>query len=144
MQIAKPSDATDACPAPPDALLLILSNLPDRDTAEALARTLVGERLAACVSILGACTSVYRWQGAVEEADEVTVLVKTTRLRHVACRQRLKALHPYEVPEIVTIAPEAVWPAYAQWAATETCVVASSAHDAPAAPGDASGGHSGA
>ena len=105
---------------PPDGLLLILSNLPDADVAGTLARVLVEERLAACVSVLGACRSVYRWQDAVEEADEVTVLVKTTRRRHAACQQRLKALHPYEEPEIVTIVPDAVWPAYAQWAIAET------------------------
>ena len=105
---------------PPDGLLLILSNVPDADVAGTLARTLVEERLAACVNLLGACRSVYRWQGAVEEADEVTVLVKTTRRRHAACQQRIKALHPYEVPEIVTIAPDAVWPAYAHWAIAGT------------------------
>lgn len=120
MQAAESSDPEAARLASPDGLLLILSNLPDRETAEEVAHTLVGERLAACVNILGTCSSVYRWQGDVEEAEEVTVLVKTTRLRHAACRQRLNALHPYEVPEIVTIAPEAVWPAYAQWAADET------------------------
>jgi len=137
MQAAESSDPEAARLASPEGLLLILSNLPDRETAEEVAHTLVGERLAACVNILGTCTSVYRWQGDVEEAEEVTVLVKTTRLRHAACRQRLDALHPYEVPEIVTIAPEAVWPAYAQWAAGET-------RDASAGIRDASAGMRGA
>ncbi len=104
----------------PDSLLLILSNLPDRALASTIARTLVEERLAACVNVLGACRSVYRWQGAIEEADEVTLLVKTTRARHDACTRRLAALHPYDVPEIVTLAPEAVWPAYAAWVNDET------------------------
>ncbi|MCO5107838.1 MAG: divalent-cation tolerance protein CutA [Burkholderiaceae bacterium] len=106
--------------APPDGLLLILSNVPDQGVAATIARALVDERLAACVNVLGACRSVYRWKGEVEEADEVTLLVKTTRRRHAACQERLKALHPYEVPEIVTIAPDAVWPAYAHWAIAET------------------------
>ncbi len=105
---------------PPDGLLLLLSNVPDRAVASAIAQALVEERLAACVNILGECRSVYRWQGRVEQADEVTLLVKTTRRRHAACRQRLKDLHPYEIPEIVTIAPDAVWPAYAAWAIAET------------------------
>lgn len=140
MQAAERTDPEIARLASPEGLLLILSNLPDRETAESVAHALVGERLAACVNILGACTSVYRWQGEVEEAAEVTVLVKTTRLRHAACRQRLEALHPYEVPEIVTIAPEAVWPAYAQWAAAETRETCGGAHSAPAATREASGG----
>lgn len=105
---------------PPDGLLLVLSNVPDDDSAADIARALVEERLAACVNVLGACRSVYRWQGAVEEAEEVTILVKTTRRRHAACQQRLKELHPYEVPEIVTISPDAVWPSYASWAIAET------------------------
>lgn len=106
--------------AGPDGLLLILSNLPDAEVAAEIAHALVDERLAACVNVLGACRSVYRWRGAIEEADEVTILIKTTRRRHAACQQRLQALHPYEVPEIVTIAPDAVWPAYASWAISET------------------------
>jgi periplasmic divalent cation tolerance protein len=111
--------------APPDGLLLVLSNVPDQEVAAAIARALVDERLAACVNILGACRSIYRWRGEVEEADEVTLLVKTTRRRHAACLQRLEALHPYEVPEIVTIVPDAVWPAYASWAIAETRVASS-------------------
>ncbi len=134
MQTAEPSDSGTARLAPPDSLLLILSNLPDRETAQEIAHTLVGERLAACVNLLGTCTSVYRWQGRVEEAEEVTVLVKTTRLHHAACRQRLASLHPYEVPEIVTIAPEAVWPAYAQWAADETRNASGRAREASGGP----------
>lgn len=103
-----------------ETLRLILCNVPDDAAASAIARMLVEERLAACVNVLGACRSFYRWQGAIEQATEVTILVKTTRGRHDACAQRLAALHPYDVPEIVTIAPEAVWPDYARWAADET------------------------
>lgn len=105
---------------PRDELRLILCNVPDPAQAASIARALVEERLAACVNVLGACRSVYRWQGAIEEADEVTLLVKTTRASHDACTRRLASLHPYDVPEIVTIAPEAVWPAYAAWAIDET------------------------
>lgn len=112
-------------PRPPragraDALLLVLGNAPDAATASHIARVLVEERLAACVSILGACRSVYRWHDAIEHADEVPLLVKTTRRRHAACIRRLRELHPYEVPEIVTVAPAAVWQAYADWAIAET------------------------
>ncbi|MCO5101943.1 MAG: divalent-cation tolerance protein CutA [Burkholderiaceae bacterium] len=104
-------------------LRLIVSNVPDEAVAATIARALVDERLAACVNVLGACRSVYRWHGAVETADEITLLVKTTRARHDDCVRRLAALHPYDVPEIVTLAPEQVWPAYARWAADETSAV---------------------
>ena len=101
--------------APPDAVLLVLSNVPDQEVAATIARALVDERLAACVNILGACRSIYRWRGAVEEAEEVTLLVKTTRRRHAACRQRLKALHPYEVPELVALPIESGHSPYLDW-----------------------------
>ncbi len=111
--------------APPDGVLLLLSNVADDDTARRIARALVDERLAACVNLLPGCTSIYRWQGAIEEAQETTMLVKTSRRRHAACQQRLKELHPYEVPEIVTVMPDAVWPAYASWVLAETRVLKS-------------------
>ncbi len=101
-------------------LRLVVSNVPDASVAGTIAQALVDARLAACVNVLGACRSVYRWQGAVETANEITLLVKTTRARHDECVRRLAALHPYDVPEIVTLAPEQVWPAYGQWAADET------------------------
>ncbi|HLT26714.1 MAG TPA: divalent-cation tolerance protein CutA [Zeimonas sp.] len=106
--------------SPATELRLVVSNVPDDAAASTIARALVDECLAACVNVLGACRSVYRWQGAVESADEITLLVKTTRARHDECVRRLAALHPYDVPEIVTLAPEAVWPSYAQWAIDET------------------------
>ena len=101
-------------------LRLVVSNVPDEGVASTIARTLVDERLAACVNVLGRCRSVYRWQGTIETADEITLLVKTTPACHDDCVQRLAALHPYDVPELVTLAPDAVWPAYAQWVVDET------------------------
>lgn len=103
-----------------DALQLIVSNVPDGSVAGTIARTLVEERFAACVNVLGACRSIYRWQGALEDTDEITLLIKTTKRQHDACVRRLAALHPYDVPEIITLAPQAVWPAYAQWASAAT------------------------
>ncbi len=103
-----------------NALRLVVSNVPDDAVAATIAHALVDERLAACVNVLGSCRSVYRWQGAIEIADEVTLLVKTTDARHDECVRRLAALHPYDVPEIITLAPEAAWPAYAQWVLDET------------------------
>jgi periplasmic divalent cation tolerance protein len=66
---------------PPDSVVLAISNAPDTQTAQTLARALVTERLAACVNVLAPCASIYRWQGAIEEASEVPMLIKTTRRR---------------------------------------------------------------
>lgn len=98
--------------------LLVISNLPDRATAEALAADIVGKGLAACVNILAPCRSVYRWQGAVEQADEVPVLIKTTRARYTELEAAIRALHPYEVPEIIALPLSAGLPAYLDWLGT--------------------------
>ena len=89
---------------PADAeILLVLTNLPDREAGEALARQLVEARLAACVNVLGGCTSVYRWQGATECADEVPLLIKTTGASYAALEDAILAAHPYELPEIIAV-----------------------------------------
>ena len=105
---------------PPDGLLLALTTIGSRDEAEAIARALLDERLVACANLLPGCRSVYLWQGAVEDADETLVLFKTTRNRYRAFEERLRALHPYELPEIVALSPDAVLPAYAAWVIRET------------------------
>ncbi|TCP15246.1 periplasmic divalent cation tolerance protein [Crenobacter luteus] len=94
---------------------IVLCNAPDDDTASRLAETLVGERLAACVNLLAPCRSVYRWQGAVETAAEVPMLIKTTAERYPALEARLAELHPYEVAEIVAVPLAAGLPAYLDW-----------------------------
>jgi periplasmic divalent cation tolerance protein len=100
--------------------LLVISNLPDRATADRLAQALVERRLAACVNILAPCRSVYRWEGAVESAEEHPVLIKTTAQRYAAVEEAIRGLHPYEVPEIVALPLAAGLPAYLQWVADET------------------------
>ncbi|WP_028928314.1 divalent-cation tolerance protein CutA [Pseudoxanthomonas suwonensis] len=99
---------------------LVFCSCPDPDTAHRLATTLVEERLAACVSQLPAMRSVYRWQGAVEQADEVLLLAKTPADRLPALVERLRALHPYELPEIVAVEAGAGLPAYLDWVAAAT------------------------
>jgi len=106
--------------APPDGLLLALTTIGSREEAEAIARTLLEERLVACANLLPGCRSIYLWRGAVEDADETLVLFKTTRNRYRAFEERLRALHPYELPEIVALSPDAVLPAYAAWVIGET------------------------
>lgn len=99
--------------------LLVISNLPDRAAAESLAHALVERRLAACVNILPPCLSVYRWQGAVEQADEVPLLIKTTRARYAELEAALSELHPYSVPEIIALPLAAGLPAYLDWVGAE-------------------------
>lgn len=105
--------------------LLVFTNLPDRETALALARALVDARVAACVNVLGGCASVYRWQGAVETAEEVPVLIKTRAALYEAVEQVIRERHPYEVPEIIAIPVAHGLPAYLEWVAAETAPAAS-------------------
>ena len=86
----------------------------DADTS-AFARTLVDERLAACVSALPAMTSIYRWKDAVEEAREQQLLIKTTTARLGALEARFRSLHPYELPEFVVIQPDQVSRLFGEW-----------------------------
>jgi len=99
---------------------LVLCTCPDAETARGIARTLVEERLAACVNVVPGLHSTYRWQGAVESADEVLLLAKTTQDRFPALRDRLVALHPYELPEVIAVDVAAGSPAYLDWVAAGT------------------------
>ncbi|MUV12798.1 divalent-cation tolerance protein CutA [Noviluteimonas gilva] len=99
--------------------LLCLTTCPDFDTAQRIANALVEARLAACVNFVPGMHSTYRWQGKVEHAGEVLLLVKTTRVRMPAVQERIVALHPYELPEVLTIEAGGL-PAYLQWIAQET------------------------
>lgn len=99
--------------------LLCLTTCPDFDTAQRIANALVEERLAACVNFVPGMHSTYRWQGKVEHAGEVLLLVKTTRVRMPAVQERIVALHPYELPEVLAVEAGGL-PAYLQWIARET------------------------
>ena len=101
-------------------VLLVLTNLPDREAAESLAQTLVERRLAACVNILSPCRSVYRWQGAIEAADEVPVLIKTVQARYAELEAAIRERHPYELPEIIALPVTAGLSGYLAWVAAET------------------------
>jgi len=100
--------------------LLVMTNLGDIASAQMLARALVEQRLAACVNILPAVQSIYRWNGAVEQAAEVTLLIKTTTARYAELEQAIRALHPYELPEVIAVPVSAGLPAYLEWIAQET------------------------
>lgn len=100
--------------------LLVLTNLPDRASAETLAAALVEAGLAACVNILAPCRSVYRWQGVVEAADEVPLLIKTSSTRYAALEAAIRARHPYELPEVIAVPITQGLPDYLAWVDAET------------------------
>ncbi|QKS30550.1 MAG: divalent-cation tolerance protein CutA [Candidatus Accumulibacter similis] len=100
--------------------LLVLTNLPDQAAARSLAEQLVAARLAACVNILAPCRSVYRWQGKVETADEVPLLIKTSSERFAELAEAIRASHPYALPEVVALDIAAGLPEYLAWVTAET------------------------
>ena len=99
---------------------IALTTLPVDGDAEALARTLVDEKLAACVNILPLMRSVYTWKGRTESANERQLLIKTTGLRLRELESRLRELHPYEVPEFVVIPIVDGGSAYLAWLTEST------------------------
>ena len=103
------SDVTD--------VVLVLSTVPDDDSAERVARALVDEKLAACVNLFSPMTSIYRWKGAVESGTERQVVIKTSRALVDAVHRRLKELHPYELPEFVVVAVDDGSKEYLRWVA---------------------------
>lgn len=95
--------------------MLVWTTWPADGDADGFARTLVDERLAACVSVLPPMRSTYRWQGAVETAAERQVLIKTRAANLAALEKRVRELHPYEVPEFLVLNIDAGSPAYLSW-----------------------------
>lgn len=99
---------------------LVFCTCPDSESAQSLATALVTRRLAACVNLLPAIQSVYRWEGRVEQASELQLLIKTTTDRIDAVTALIQQEHPYDLPEILAIAPSAGLPAYLDWIRAET------------------------
>lgn len=98
-----------------DEILVVLSTFPDESTAVAAGRALVEESLAACAQVeAGALRSIYRWKGEIQDDRETLLRLKTTRSQRTHVMERLAALHPYEVPQIVAIEARANAP-YARW-----------------------------
>jgi periplasmic divalent cation tolerance protein len=100
--------------------LLVLTNVPDAASAEKIATALIDSRAAACVNVLAACHSIYRWQGRVETAAEIPLLIKTTVANYPLVEQIVRTQHPYDVPELIAIPITHGLPAYLDWLATET------------------------
>lgn len=99
---------------------VVLATAPDQDTGETLIRTVVDERLAACGNIVPGVASIFRWDGRVERAAEVLLILKTTEDVVPALQARVAALHPYDVPEILSLAVDDGHEPYLEWVGAET------------------------
>ena len=94
---------------------IVLTTIGSESDAVALARTLIDERLAACVNVLPAMISIYRWKGSVEQDREHQVVIKTSSDRLTALEARLRQLHPYELPEFLVLDLAGGGAAYLAW-----------------------------
>ncbi len=98
------------------SVIVVLVTCPSRAAARRIARTLVEQRLAACVNIVSAPVhSIYRWQGKIEQARELLLIIKTVRSRWKAVLQQVRSLHSYQVPEILALPVGEGLPAYLRW-----------------------------
>ncbi len=95
--------------------VIVFSTCASREEAKRIARTLVEERLAACVNVIGDIVSIYQWQGTVHESNEVMLVVKSRRDLLPRLQERLAAMHSYEVPEAIAIPVVDGLPAYLDW-----------------------------
>lgn len=95
--------------------ILVLSSFPDIDKARQIGTALVEKQLAACVNLLPSVESIYQWRGKLENAHETLAFIKTTESCYPALERELRALHPYEVPEIIAIDLATGLPEYLKW-----------------------------
>jgi periplasmic divalent cation tolerance protein len=100
--------------------VLVLTTLPGDADAEAFGRTLVEARVAACVNLLPLMESIYRWEGAIQHDTERQVMIKTSRERVVALWERLREMHPYDVPEFIVLSIVDGNDAYLRWIGEST------------------------
>lgn len=100
--------------------IVVFVTAPSREVADQLAGMIVEERLAACVNVVGPITSVYRWQGEVARDEELLLIAKTTRVRFAQLESRVRAEHPYELPEIIALPVVAGLEPYLAWVRSET------------------------
>jgi periplasmic divalent cation tolerance protein len=100
------------------SVIVVFSTFPSEDKAADIARTLVSEGLAACANLVPPVRSIYRWQGELCDERETLAIIKTTREQFDALRDRLVALHPYEVPEVIALPVEAGHAPYLDWVAS--------------------------
>jgi periplasmic divalent cation tolerance protein len=103
-----------------ETIRVVLCTFPSAEAARQIGTLLVEKQLAACVNLIPAVESIYRWQGKVESATETLAVFKTSAAAYPDFERELSALHPYEVPEIVAIEPTAVSESYSKWVHGET------------------------
>jgi periplasmic divalent cation tolerance protein len=108
---------------------LVLTNLPDAERAERLAKDLVTLQLAACVNVLAPCRSYYMWQGALQEDGEIPLLIKTTAKLYPAVEAYIQTHHPYDLPEIIALNIESGLPDYLRWVSDSVAVSAPTSVD---------------
>lgn len=101
-------------------ILLVITNLPDTESAGKLATIIIESGAAACVNQLSPCTSTYRWEGRIESASEVPLLIKTTGAAYPRLEALIRSHHPYELPEIIAVPVSAGLPQYLAWVSQET------------------------
>ena len=99
----------------PETVLLVFTTAPDHAVARKIAHHLVEHRLAACVNILAPCQSIYQWEGRVEDATEIPLLIKTTAARYGMLEEAVRGLHPYETPECIAVRVASGAPKYMAW-----------------------------
>jgi periplasmic divalent cation tolerance protein len=97
------------------AVILVVTNLPDSDSAFNIARHLVRMRLAACVNVLPAVASFYEWEGKLEQAQEHALVAKTVRERYAEVEAAIRERHPYTLPEIIAVDVSGGLPEYLAW-----------------------------
>jgi periplasmic divalent cation tolerance protein len=104
----------------PTAPILIMTHVPNRESAERIADYLIGNKLAACVNIMPSGHSIYHWQGKIESASEIPMQIKSVIARYPAIEQAIRELHPYELPEITYVHVDGGEKAYIQWIQQES------------------------
>jgi periplasmic divalent cation tolerance protein len=103
-------------------VVIVLTTMPDDHRADEIARRLVDERLAACVNVYAPMRSTYRWKGGIESDPERQMVIKTSKERLAALEARVRALHPYDLPEFIVLGAEAS-AAYGAWISGETSAI---------------------
>lgn len=103
-----------------EKVVLALSTFPDRETAQRISKQLVTDKFAACANILPAVESIYRWKEKIESGNETLVLFKLSESGQSAFQEKLRSLHPYEVPEIIFVTLSSGLPEYLRWV-VENC-----------------------
>ncbi|WP_251373430.1 divalent-cation tolerance protein CutA [Polynucleobacter sp. MWH-UH2A] len=114
-----PQNLPEMVQAKPNQLLVVVTSLPDVEAAQSLARSLVEQKLAACIQLSNGIQSIYRWEGKICEESEVLLSAKTTVNQWTAISSFIQKNHPYDLPEILAFTPEQYSEQYGEWVNSE-------------------------